>query len=57
MYTKETLKRYINSKGIEQVISWLLSDKFPVEIKEELKKDQIFSNSGYLNLSAVYALM
>ena len=57
MYNKETLKRYVRSKGAEPVIEWLLSDQLPIQIKDDLKKDAIFSSSGCLNLSAVYALV
>lgn len=56
MYNLNTLKRKIKKDGLQETIDFLLSDDLPLEIKQDLTKEHVFSPKGYLCLSLLYAL-
>lgn len=55
MYNVEALKRKIAKEGVEPTIQHLLSDDFPLQLKQDLEKEHIFCN-GILCLGLVYSL-
>ena len=55
MYNLEALKRQIAKYGVEPTVQALLADNLPLQLKQDLEKEHIFSK-GILCLGLVYSL-